>query len=283
MKTQISFKTIVVCAALCAVTATQPAAGSSGSTTYHGIDAAGASSLRSSVTVEGSGLTRTLAISESPANSDTHVKTFDVDMQKRMHLIVVSDDLTQFMHIHPSLQPDGTFRITTTFPRPGFYHLYADAEPHGFGHSVFRFDVPIDATPHARSTSLAPITVTNAGPYRVRLSTDDVKAGSDSPLLIAITKDGEPASDLHPYLGAYAHIVAIGVRDLSYTHIHAMDMSAMESAGGEDSGPSMASNAMVPATMDVHVNLPRPGLYKVWVQFVGGSQLYVAPLVVEAT
>ncbi|HYK54371.1 MAG TPA: hypothetical protein VEV38_12680 [Candidatus Eremiobacteraceae bacterium] len=282
MKTQISFKTIVVCAAMCAVTAMQPAAGRPGSATYHGIAAAGATSLRSSVTVEGNGLTRTLAISESPANSDAHVKTFDVDMQKRMHLIVVSDDLTQFMHIHPSLQPDGTFRITTTFPRPGFYHLYADAEPHGFGHSVFRFDVPIDATLQTRSTSLSPLAVANVGPYRVRLSTAYLKAGSDNPLLIAITKDGEPASDLHPYLGAYAHIVAIGVKDLSYTHIHAIDMSAMENGGPMEGGQGMAPSATVPATMDVHVNLQRPGLYKVWVQFRGGSQVYVAPLVVTA-
>jgi len=284
MKTQISFKTIVVCAALCAVSAVSSASAHPGASTYAGIASTGAASLRSSVLVEGDGLTRTLAISENAPNSNVNVKAFDVDMQRRMHLIVVSDDLTQFMHVHPSLQADGTFRITTTFPRPGVYHLYADAVPHGFGHSVFRFDVPIDATtPQTRSESFSPTTVASVGPYRVRLSTDELKAGVDNPMLIAITKSGEPASDLHPYLGAYAHIVAIGVKDLSYTHIHAMDMNAMVSGGSIDSDSSMATNATVPATMDIHVTLPRPGLYKVWVQFMGGSHLYVAPLVVSVS
>jgi hypothetical protein len=284
MKTQISFKTIVVCATVCAVSATNSASAHPGSVIYPGVAAASVGSFRSTVLVEGDGLTRALAISENAPNSDVHVKAFDLDMQKRMHLIVVSDDLTQFMHVHPSLQADGTFRITTTFPRPDVYHLYADAVPHGFGHTVFRFDVPIDATTsQTRPASFSPTTVADAGPYRVRLSTDELKTGVDNPMLIAITKNGEPASDLHPYLGAYAHIVAIGVKDLSYTHIHAMDMSAMESGGSLESGAGIASNATIPATMDVHVTLPRPGLYKIWVQFKGGSHLYAAPLVISAS
>lgn len=266
-----------------AVSMTAPASADPGAASYSGVAATSVASLRSSMAVEGSGLTRTLAISESAPNSDTHVKAFDVDMQKRMHLIVVSDDLSQFMHIHPSLRSDGTFRITTTFPRPGVYHLYADAVPHGFGHTVFRFDVPIGTNAKSQSRSSPPRAAADIGPYHIRLSTNSFKAGVDNPILIAITKNGEPAPDLHPYLGAYAHIVAIGIKDLSYTHIHAMDMRAMESGGSMDGSAGMAANATVPATMDVHVVLPRPGLYKVWVQFVGGSRLYAAPLVISAT
>ena len=109
-----------------------------------------------------------------------------------------------------------------------------------------------------------------------------LKAGIDNPILIAITRNGQPASDLHPYLGAYAHIVAIGIKDLSYTHIHAMDMSAMTSSGSKDGSAGMAAAATVPATMHVDATLPRPGLYKVWVQFMGGAQLYAAPFVISA-
>ena len=261
-----------------------PAMATTGSLTYAGIAAsAQAKSLRSSLVVEGAGLSRTLAISEIDPRSGARVSAYDVDMQKRMHLIVVSDDLTRFMHIHPVLDASGTFRITTTFPGAGYYHLYADAEPHGFGHVVFRFDVPIDTTAiAATSRALSPTASTNVGPYRVRLNADRLKAGVDNPILIAITKNGEPAPDLHPYLGAYAHIVAIGASDLSYTHIHAMDMDAMASGGATDSGPGMPADASVPATMPVHVTLPKAGLYKVWVQFMGGSSLYAAPLVLLA-
>jgi hypothetical protein len=194
-----------------------------------------------------------------------------------MHLIVVSDDLSEFRHIHPTLDSSGTFRITTSFPRPGLYHLYADAAPKGFGHAVFRFDVPVGNVRSATTSSrrFSPIDVATLGDYTIRLSTDRVKASVDTPLLISIMKDGEPASDLHPYLGAYAHIVAIGAADLSYTHIHAMDMDAMDGGG-------MPADATVPATMDVHLSLPRAGVYKIWVQFIGGSRLYVAPFVISA-
>jgi len=275
---------MAVCAVASVLSALMPTSATAGSLTYAGtLASSGASSLRSSLIVAGTGLTRTIAIIEADLRSGTRVTHYHVDMQKRMHLIIVSDDLTHFMHIHPTLDADGTFRIATTFPANGAYHLYADAVPRGFGHEVFRFDVPIDATAKPVTTRpLAPAAAANAGPYSVRLSADNVKAGVDNPMLIAITENGEPASDLHPYLGAYAHVVAIGAKDLSYTHIHAMAMSSMAGMSTGDA-PPLPANAAVPATMPIHVTLPRAGTYKVWVQFIGGPRLYAAPFVIEAT
>ena len=284
MKMQLSFKTGALCVVAFALAA-MARASADDAATFNGVSAApAAAALRASVVVGGSGLTRSLAIEERAVRTGARVSAFNVDMQKRMHLIVVSDDLSEFMHLHPTLDSAGTFRITTTFPHPGFYHLYADAEPAGFGHAVFRFDVPIDVTRPATTSPrrFSPIVVATLGDYVVRLSTDRVKARVDTPILISIMKDGEPASDLHPYLGAYAHIVAIGTADLSYTHIHAMAMSSMAGVSMENA-PSLPANAAVPATMPVHIRLPHPGLYKVWVQFNGGSRLYVAPFVISAS
>ena len=283
MKMQLSFKTGALCVVAFALAA-MARASADDAATFNGVSAApAAAALRASVVVGGSGLTRSLAIEERAVRTGARVSAFNVDMQKRMHLIVVSDDLSEFMHLHPTLDSDGTFRITTTFPRPGVYHLYADAEPAGFGHAVFRFDVPVGVAQRAAAARrFSPIDVATLGNYVVRLSTDHVKANVDTPMLISIMKDGEPASDLHPYLGAYAHIVAIGTADLSYTHIHAMAMSSMAGVSMENA-PSLPANAAVPATMPVHITLPHPGLYKVWVQFNGGSRLYVAPFVVSAS
>lgn len=253
-------------------------------TTIAGISSTGSADLRASLVVTGTGLDRSLVIEEHPSGASAAIRAYDVDMEKRMHLIVVSDDLVRFMHIHPTLGADGKFRIDTAFPGPGVYHLYADAVPSKFGHTVFRFDVPIEAqSDDAAPRRFAPVAVAALGDYIVRLSTDHVTAGADTPMIISIMKDGEPAADLHPYLGAYAHVVAIGTRDLSYTHIHAMAMSGMASGASMESAPSLPANAAVPATMPIHMTLPRPGIYKVWVQFVGGSRLYVAPFVVSAS
>ena len=284
MKMQLPFKTAALCVAAFA-SAAFVRASADDATTYHGVSATtAAAALRASVVVGGTGLSRSLAIEEQVVRTGARVHLFDVDMQKRMHLIVVSDDLSEFMHIHPTLDSAGTFRISTIFPRPGIYHLYADTVPAGFGHAVFRFDVPVgDAHPAASSRRFSPIDIATVGDYVVRLSTDRVKASADTPILISIMKHGEPAPDLHPYLGAYAHIVAIGTSDLSYTHIHAMDMDAMMSGQSAGSGPGLAASAAVPATMPVHIVLSHPGLYKVWVEFIGGSRVYAAPFVVSAS
>lgn len=283
VKSQRAFKTLVACvAALSGLAGARPAFGDRPST-YAGIPSTGSTRLDATATVTGTGLTRSVVLEEHAPSASAPIRSFDVDMEKRMHLIVVSDDLGRFMHVHPVLGADGRFRITVSFPGPGLYHLYADAVPSTFGHAVFRFDLPIAANAGpAAARHFLPIAVSALGDYTVRLSTDQVKAGADTPILISIMKDGEPASDLHPYLGAYAHIVAIGASDLSYTHVHAMSMDAMASGMPMDAATSMPATASVPATMPVHITLPRKGIYKVWVQFIGGSRLYVAPFVLSA-
>lgn len=258
--------------------------------TYEGISSTGGSpGLRATLSASGSGLTRDLAFVEIPVNATAPVRSYDVDMTTRMHLIVVSDDFAVFLHLHPVLGSDGRFRITTRFPRPALYHLYADAVPSGFGHRVFRFDVDVDAraSPEARHAGPRHDAV-EAGPYVVRLSATRFNALRDVPIVIAITKDGKSASDLHTYLGAYAHIVVIGFDDLSYTHVHAMGNGAMatdsnmnmSATNGEgEHMPTLPANATVPATMTAHVMLPHRGKFKMWIQFAGGGSLRVAPFI----
>lgn len=255
--------------------------------TYTGLSAEGAAAgLRASLSLEGSGLSRTLTIREFGPDSEAPVRSYGVDMTKRMHLIIVSDDLTSFLHVHPTLEKDGRFQLTLRFPRPVRYHLYADAVPIGFGHRVFRFDVAIGASGAPISRSAGPVRDSGTvGPYTVKLSTTQMQAKLDVPVLISITKAGEPASDLHTYLGAYAHVVAVGVKDLSYTHMHALDSRAMNmdmGSGGDQGMAGMPPDAIVPSTMTVHVILPRAGSYKVWIQFAGGATVYAIPFILTA-
>ncbi len=79
------------------------------------------------------------------------VRSYDIDMTKLMHMIVVSDDLTDFQHVHPTLLPNGHFTIELHLFEPvAAYHIYLDERPHGSGRNVFRFDLPAEAgTPAA--------------------------------------------------------------------------------------------------------------------------------------
>ena len=282
---QVSFKTALSAALASFVMAAFAGARPADAAQYAGVPSVVASrDLRATLDVGGSGLARQLTVREYSEDRTGPLRSFGLDMTKRMHLIVISDDLSTYMHVHPVLGGDGAFTLGIRFPKAAIYHVYADARPTGFGHSVFRFDVKIGWSKRIAVRHAGPggNTVT-LGPYAVRLSALRVPAGQDAPVLVAITRSGEPATDLHPYLGAFAHIVAIGVTDLSYTHVHAMDARAMPmGTGTEDEASPVPFNTIVPATMSVHLDLAKKETYKVWVEFQGGSKLYAAPFVVTA-
>ena len=98
--------------------------------------------------VEANPLTRKLDFWLTKRPSGVTLTRYDVDMTKLLHVIIVSDDFSTFLHVHPMFSKDGHFRIRQRFRKPGLYHVYADGEPQGIGQQVFRFDLPIGTDPH---------------------------------------------------------------------------------------------------------------------------------------
>jgi hypothetical protein len=197
------------------------------------------------------------------------------------------------------LGADGHFTIDARFPAPALYHIYGDAEPAGVGQQVFRFDVPVADGRAVGERTLAPTgRGVAAGPYTVTLSTTTVSAGKDTDIRVHVLRDGQPARDLHPYLGALAHAVFLNARDLTYVHVHpaalnadgsssmaGMDMSSMggmSGMGGMDMAP-LPDTATTSPDMLLHVVLREPGTSKLWLQFRGGTELHVAAFVITAT
>jgi hypothetical protein len=216
------------------------------------------------------------------------VRTYDWDMTKIMHMIVVSDDLVYFDHIHPALQPNGHLTIDYKPAEKGLYHIYIDGIPRGIGRQVFRFDVPLGSgAPAAMRLRHAPGASVDVGPYRVTLDPVSVPFGEISTIDVSITENGHPARDLHPYLGMMAHGVFIGVNDLAYMHAHGMSEEMLAMISSNDCGDSMMT-AMTPlapnATIDSHFEFeilaPSAQDYDFWLQFIGGTTLYTAPFLV---
>src|SRR5207247_10946296 len=46
-----------------------------------------------------------------------------------IHLIIVRRDLAYIIHRHPPVAPNGTVRVTITFPGPGPYRVVVDVYP----------------------------------------------------------------------------------------------------------------------------------------------------------
>jgi hypothetical protein len=216
------------------------------------------------------------------------VAKYDSDLGKAMHVIAISEDFSVFIHHHVDHVIDGTGQVRIRFPKPALYHIYVDAMPHALGQQVLRFDLPVGDAPAAQPLKLSPgILAADTGPFQVTFDSLDLTAGEPSMLTLHIAENGKPAKDLKPYLGVAAHVVLISADSLDYVHVHPMAMDAM--GGHEMAGHTMPGMAMphdppaaVSPDMMLHLAVPKPGLYKLWVQFDGGRTLYTVPFVATA-
>ena len=207
------------------------------------------------------------------------IKTYQVEMTKALHVIIVSADFHTFLHVHPALGPSGHLVLTQEFPAPGTYLIYADGLPRDLNHQVFRYELTVGAKSSAQRTLQPTGMGVRTGPYEVDLSTVRLRAGTTTMIDVAILKDGKPAGDLHPYLGVPAHAVFLNAQDLSYVHVHPMAMDQMDMSVEQ---PPMPENAVSPSEMMLHVGIREAGTYKLWLQFRGGTQLYVAEFTISA-
>ena len=212
------------------------------------------------------------------------IKKYQVEMTKKLHVVIVSEDFKTFLHVHPTLALTGHFLIKQRFPSAGTYFVYADGLPNDLNHQVYRFKLVVGhpATSSPRSLPATGKGV-HVGPYEVDLSSVRVHAGQTEMIDIAILENGAPAKDLHPYLGAPAHAVFLNANDLSYVHVHPMagDMMMMDMS---QAMPDMPENSPVSSDMMLHIALREAGTYKLWLQFRGlGDKLYVAEFTILAS
>jgi len=236
--------------------------------------------------VAGNPLNEHLDIWMTPPKSTLPIKRYQVEMTKKLHVVIVSDDFKTFLHIHPTLEPDGHFLITQLFPAPGTYYVYADGLPNDMNHQVFRFklDVGHPSPPSPRNLPATGMGV-QAGPYEVDMSTVRIHAGRMEMVDIEVLENGKPAKDLHPYLGAPAHAVFLNTKDLSYVHVHPMgaDMMSMQMDMTKPM-PELPDSASVSGDMMLHIALWEAGTYKLWLQFRGaGDKIYIAEFTILAT
>ncbi|SEH69908.1 hypothetical protein SAMN04489835_3006 [Mycolicibacterium rutilum] len=172
------------------------------------------------------------------------VTRFAETHEKLLHLIVVSNDLAVFQHLHPVLDEQGTWRVPVDFRRAGDYRVYADFVPAGGPAVTLGANVHV-AGDYRPQPLPAPAVVSEVDDYSVTLS-GTAPAGTASTLTLSVERDGAPVEDLQPYLGAYGHLVAIRAADLGYLHVHPM---------AERSGPAIQFRTAFPSAGDYRLFL----------------------------
>jgi hypothetical protein len=159
--------------------------------------------------------------------SGATVRKFDVEHDKRMHLIVVRRDLTGFQHLHPTMGADGTWTARLTLPEAGPYRVFADFK-HDGRQETLAGDVQV-AGAFDRIALPKPATTATAGDgYAVRLTGGSPRAGHEWQPGFEVTRDGQPVQ-VEPYLGARGHLVALRSSDLAFLHVHPVEQDGAQS------------------------------------------------------
>ncbi len=170
------------------------------------------------------------------------MRDFDVEHEKRMHLIVARRDLTGFQHLHPVQAAGRHVDDVAAAPRrrllPRVRRLHA---PRRGVHAGRR---------RARRRRRRPGAASRAARRpRARTATTSGSTASDGELAFTITKDGAPVTT-EPYLGAGGHLVALREGDLAFLHVHP-----------EDDGVRFG------------VTFPTAGRYRLFLQFKHAGQV----------
>ncbi|MFB9674691.1 hypothetical protein [Streptosporangium vulgare] len=170
------------------------------------------------------------------------VTGFTTQHDKKMHFIVVRRDLTGFQHLHPTQLGGGVWSVPLELPSAGEYRAFADFAPEGAQPLTLGMDLSV-AGDYRPEPPAVPAETAEVGDYTVTL-TGDLIPGRTSMLTLSIAKDGEPVTDLQPYLAAYGHLVALRDGDLAYLHVHP---DGAPDDGRTAPGPNITFYAEVPS------------------------------------
>ena len=162
------------------------------------------------------------------------------------HLFIVSRDMSQWFHVHPERQKDGSFTLEHTIPTAGHWALFSDFMPIGGGPQLI---------------------VTPFTPAKL-ISGEE----TDIPIHFTDEKTGEPVKNLQRYLGAFGHAMMLSEDMTEHVHAHPEEMlegTAITEGGGPD--------------LTVHALFPKPGVYRIWLQYQRNSKLSTIPFTVRVT
>ncbi len=213
-------------------------------------------------------------------NGET-ITDLPISHERPMHLIIVSRDLTQFRHIHPELAADGSYQVETMLPQAGTYLLFNeftwDEQP------VLDQRELIVGQPTTTEAKLAPdrspktanqVTASLTGPEHIR-------AGEATTFALTVTKDGQPVTDLAPYLGAAAHVAIVAEDGDDFAHTH----GEVKTGDTADHGDHEASHDQLPTAFGPEITIEHTfsegGRYKIWVEFNHGGTIVPVAFVVE--
>ncbi|HLW76219.1 MAG TPA: heavy metal-binding domain-containing protein, partial [Bryobacteraceae bacterium] len=186
---------------------------------------------------------------------DTHkqVQKYEIMHEKLYHLFVVSQDLMFFNHVHPQIQPDGSFNLTETFPHAGVYRMLSDFYPTGGTPQLIATPVMVPGPGFKMEyAKLQPdVSAKDDQNLHVELVTDPPQplAGFKTMMFFRLT----PNQNIEQYIGAWGHMLAASWDLVDMMHTHPIYVTDPDDAKYKQ--------------IQFNLIFPRAGIYRVWIQF----------------
>lgn len=181
----------------------------------------------------------------------------EINHEKEFHLIVVSEDLGEYKHLHPTQVEKGKFEQEVVLEK-GLYKLFVDIQPKNLAYKVTPVSLHIG---HHGSSEKGRLQVDHE--LKKTVNGRDIELSIDSltahhPTVFTFhTKNHSP----EPYLGAFGHVVILDQAGEQFIHVH----------------PSSEEDTIFETTFHT------PGIYKVWGEFKFEGIVHVYPFVIEVT
>lgn len=178
------------------------------------------------------------------------VDDLQVEHEKLMHVLGVRDDLSEFVHLHPSRAGPGLWAVSHTFTNRGSYKLWTEVKYRGasyvFGHSRLRVADPAPNPTPAPDPARGDC---HSGYQLSFTSTEPLRVGRTNQLEFTLHAADGGKTLTENFLGAPMHLVI--VKD---------DLSVMLHAHPENHRPGQP-------VIRFHQVFPRPGTYKLFAQY----------------
>jgi hypothetical protein len=199
-----------------------------------------------------------------------------------VHLILVNQALSELVHLHPPISPDGTVSTKVTLPSPGVWRVLVDAyatlpgQPPNF---QLHRDVDVDGGSAAPTvpTAFVPTVHTDGATFQV-LGAPAVKNAEATTMRIRVTDaHGRPAT-FTPWFGALAHAIFFQEGTYSYFHTHVCPPGDAVCAGTS----AAVGSSPKPGELDVGVLLPGAGTWRMFLQAMVDGKVVTAPFTLVA-
>lgn len=214
------------------------------------------------------------------------LKDFETVHEKKMHFIVVREDLQNFQHLHPEFnEGSGEWTVDVTFPTDGPYRVFPDFTPAKSADNLMLLPVTVNSRVEVgdmgkyKAQSLTPDTQPRKtfGDYQVTHTLlSNLTKQQEVNYSLTIERNDQAVTDLQQYLGAMGHSVILKEGTLDFIHTHAGEAGM----GGMDHGSTMGNASKTGPNIEFTTTFPESGIYKIFTQFQHQNNIITTDYVV---